>query len=213
MAQSVKNQPAVRTRSMEEIEADFAAITDPGELRLNQARLAHEALAHLDKKDIGDAKKTFAKGVSKRLEARNANGVSTPVIDNLLSTWKYIVSANAPQSGEVANAAYNLASQGIAKKDETYVQPAIAKIIAGADPVDTFVAAKKAIDEQKKVNKAAAEAKKSKETDAQDADGTVSFDAIIRSLGMVTEEYFGGLSDENKTILSTAIAAVIDVVR
>lgn len=176
----------------------LTSLPSPGEVRLLQARLAHEYVDGAQTPiERAQRKAEFVDAINLRLTARHTGSVSKPVVENLLSTWSYILRSRAPQTAEVAAAAYNFASQGIADKEARFAQPAIRKILAGADPAETFIDAKRAIDVEKK---------------ARRQHGN-HVGRVIDSVGTITSDFARDLTSEQRRALSDALASALDVLK
>jgi hypothetical protein len=188
------------TRSLEAIADDFANISDTGSTRLEQCRLAYEWIGSVEGKEASERKESFRIAVNGRLNSRHEGELSKPAVGHLVDGWKYMLRANVTPTPEVAKAAHGLASQTFRKKEENYVNPAIAAILKGADPVKTFNDFKQSLRDDKKA------ATEGKPNDGTDKDEAISFDTVIAALGMVTPEFFAALSVEDQSTLRDALS-------
>lgn len=205
------------TRSLQDIVEEFASISDTGNLRLCQARLAYEYVGSTEGKEASELRDTFRKEANEALSRHNETLLSDPAVTNLVNTWKYMLRANVdtsedtnPRAGAVAKSAFVFASQSFRKMEENYVIPAIEAILNGADPEATFrkqtsklLSDKKADREQK----AAERERKEKE-----ADQAITFDVLIATISLVTPENFAKFSDAEKSTLRDALTTALVVV-
>jgi hypothetical protein len=212
-----KTTTLTATRSLEEIAQDFAAISDSGTLRLNQSRLVYEFVGSTEGKEAAELRQAFLKSANAALLSKKETLLSETAIVYFVNTWKYMTRANVDtdpktnaKAGDIAKAAYVLASQTFRKKDENYVNPAIEAIVNGMDAVEAFA---KATTELVKDKKAAADeaAEKRKEKEAK-ADKSLPFDVLIATLGLVNVENVSTYTAEQKSTLRDALKAATTLV-
>jgi hypothetical protein len=197
---------ATATRSLDTIADEFANISDTGSLRMDQCRLAYEWIGSTEGKEASERKESFRLAVNGRLNSRHEGELSKPAVGHLVDGWKYMLRANLTPTPDIAKAAHGLASQTFRKKEENYVNPAIAAILKGDDPIKAFNSAKERLRADKK------EASEGKPNDGTSTDETISFDSIIASLGMLTAEFFAGLNPEEQSTLRDALSTASVVV-
>jgi hypothetical protein len=208
MAKTTTN---THTRSIDEIVEEFALISDTGDLRLHQSRLAYEYIGSTEGADAAELRDVFRKTANAALLRHHEPILSEPAVTNLVNTWKYMLRANVDtnpetnsQAGAVAKAAFNFASQSFRAKEENYVIPAIEAIQNGADPVATFIKQKSALLKDKKADqeqKAATRKQKQAELDKQ-----ITFDGLVGTLSLVTPENVGKYTDEQKSTIRDLLA-------
>jgi len=212
-----KTTTITKTRSIEEIAEDFASISDSGNLRLNQARLTYEFVGSTEGSEAAELRDTFRKSANAALLRKREGLLSETAIVYFVNTWKYMIRANVdtspetnPNAGDIAKAAYVLASQTFRKNDENYVNPAIEAIVNGMDPVKAFTSATSDLTKDKKADsekKAADRAQKEKE-----ADKVITFDSIAATLGMLKKQNVASLTAEQKSTLSALLKAATALV-
>jgi hypothetical protein len=201
-----------KTRSIEEIVAEFVEVSDTGDLRLHQSRLAYEYIGSTEGTEAAELRDSFRKNANEALLRKHETILSDPAVTNLVNTWKYMLRANVDTSpetnevaGDIAKAAFNFASQSFRKKEENYVIPAIEAIRNGADPVSVFtketarLKADKTADQKRK----AAE----KERKEKEADKGITFDVLVATIALLTPENISTFTDEQKSTVRDLIAA------
>lgn len=215
-AKMAKTTTLTATRSLAEIVDEFVHITDSGNLRFHQSRLAFEFIGNAEGADAAELKETFRKEANEALRRNNEAPLSVPGVTNLVNTWKYLQRANIvtdpdanPKVLGAAKAAFNLASQTFRKKDENYVNPAIEAIVNGADPEETF---KKQTALLKKDKTADAEQKNARLKEKEN-DPAVIFDSIVATLGMLTKENYASWNAEQKSIVADLVASATAIVK
>lgn len=206
-----KTAAVTHTRSIEEIVEEFASISDTGDLRLHQSRLAYEFVGSTEGADAAELRDVFRKNANAALQRHHEAILSEPGVTNLVNTWKYMLRANVdtnpesnPNAGSVAKAAFNFASQSFRAKEENYVIPAIEAILNGADPVKTFIEQKSALQKDKKADaeqKAAARKRKEAEADKE-----ITFDSLVAMLGTLSVENVAKYTVEQKSTIRDLLA-------
>lgn len=214
MAKTTAN---THTRSIDEIVEEFASISDTGDLRLHQSRLAYEFIGSTEGQEAAELRDKFRKEANAALMRHHEAILSEPAVTNLVNTWKYMLRANVdtnpetnPQAGDVAKAAFNFAGQTFRAKEENYVIPAIEAILNGADPVTTFVKQKDKLLKDKKAD----QAKKNEERERKqkEADKQITFDSLVATLSLVSPENVGKYTDEQKSTVRDLLANLSSLV-
>lgn len=210
-----KTTALTSTRSLDEIAAEFAEISDKGTLRLSQARLTYEWVGSTEGKDAADLRNSFRLSTNAALLSKKEDPLSETAIVYFVNTWKYMLRANVDtnpetneKAGDAAKAAYVLASQTFRKKEENYVTPAINAILTGMDAAEAFAKATSDLTKDKTADaerKAAEKAVKENEADKE-----ITFDVLVATIALLTPENVKTFTDAQKSkvreLLATATA-------
>ena len=208
---------ATATRSLSELAEEFASISDQGNIRYLQASLAFTWVGNTEGGEASRLRDEFRKEANEALKRHHEDLLSDPAVTNLVNTWKYMTRANIDTSpenkriGDIAKAAFNLASQTFRDKEKNYVTPAIEAISHGADPVDVF---NKQTTQLKKDKKADADKKAEERAIKQkEADKEITFDSLAAMLALVNVENVSKYTAEQKSTLRDLLANAAKLVK